>query len=78
MRSATPHAGNGNATLRPRWYAISPLSPHAGNGNATLPLASSFDRVLASDRAPLSVAAAATCVQPLRASQPHKPHKPQA
>ena len=68
MRSATPHAGNGNATLSPRWCAISPLSPHAGNGNATLPLASSFDRVLASDLAPLSVAAAATCVQLLRAS----------
>ena len=43
-------------------------TPHAGNGNATLPLASSFDRVLASDLAPLSVAAAATCVQLLRAS----------
>ena len=52
-------------------------TPRAGNGNATLPLAASFDHVLASDLASLSVSAAATCVQLLHALAAPLRHTPQ-
>ena len=64
-------------TLPPLRHTPS-ATPRAGNGNATLPLAGSFDHVLASDLASISVTAAATCVQLLHAFAALLSHTPQS
>ena len=75
--TSTPTPATRARTLPPLGHTPS-ATPRAGNGNATLPLAGSFDHVLASDLTALSVSAAATCVQLLHAFAALLSHTPQS